>query len=133
MSDFGGDNDDVDNYDQDGFDDFDDEEQNFSDHGSDAGEGIGANGEQDNFITAGDPAAAAAAAAAARGGVKIDEKKIPNDQRTTTPYMTKYEKARLLGTRALQIRWVILASVWLERMDGCVRMLGVGVVRLNGG
>ncbi|KAL2823181.1 RNA polymerase, subunit omega/K/RPB6 [Aspergillus cavernicola] len=30
-------------------------------------------------------------------------KKIPNDQRTTTPYMTKYERARVLGTRALQI------------------------------
>jgi DNA-directed RNA polymerase I, II, and III subunit RPABC2 len=33
-------------------------------------------------------------------------KKIPNDQRTTTPYMTKYERARVLGTRALQIRLV---------------------------
>jgi len=31
------------------------------------------------------------------------DKKIPNDQRTTTPYMTKYERARILGTRALQI------------------------------
>ncbi|KAK3333269.1 RNA polymerase, subunit omega/K/RPB6 [Cercophora scortea] len=31
------------------------------------------------------------------------DKKIPNDQRTTTPFMTKYEKARILGTRALQI------------------------------
>ncbi len=29
--------------------------------------------------------------------------RFPNDQRTTTPYMTKYEKARILGTRALQI------------------------------
>lgn len=28
---------------------------------------------------------------------------MPNDQRSTTPYMTKYEKARILGTRALQI------------------------------
>lgn len=28
---------------------------------------------------------------------------IPKDQRMTTPYMTKYEKARVLGTRALQI------------------------------
>lgn len=28
---------------------------------------------------------------------------IPKDQRTTTPYMTKYERARILGTRALQI------------------------------
>jgi RNA polymerase Rpb6 len=36
------------------------------------------------------------------------EKKIPNDQRTTTPYMTKYERARVLGTRALQIRYVII-------------------------
>ena len=28
----------------------------------------------------------------------------PNTERITTPSMTKYEKARLLGTRALQIR-----------------------------
>lgn len=27
-----------------------------------------------------------------------------NKERVTTPYMTKYEKARILGTRALQIR-----------------------------
>lgn len=31
----------------------------------------------------------------------------PNEVRVTTPYMTKYERARVLGTRALQIR-----SVW---------------------
>ncbi|CZS90161.1 probable DNA-directed RNA polymerase I, II, III 18kD subunit [Rhynchosporium agropyri] len=31
------------------------------------------------------------------------DKKIPHDKRTTTPYMTKYERARILGTRALQI------------------------------
>lgn len=29
-----------------------------------------------------------------------------NKERVTTPYMTKYEKARILGTRALQIRCV---------------------------
>lgn len=34
------------------------------------------------------------------------EKKVPNEQRATTPYMTKYERARVLGTRALQIRFV---------------------------
>ncbi|MCJ1353481.1 MAG: DNA-directed RNA polymerases I II and III subunit RPABC2 [Icmadophila ericetorum] len=34
---------------------------------------------------------------------KQREKKIPDDKRATTPYMTKYEKARVLGTRALQI------------------------------
>ncbi|PWN52957.1 putative Rpo26-18kD subunit of DNA-directed RNA polymerases I, II, III, partial [Violaceomyces palustris] len=27
----------------------------------------------------------------------------PNAERITTPYMTKYERARILGTRALQI------------------------------
>jgi len=29
-----------------------------------------------------------------------------NRERITTPYMTKYERARILGTRALQIRYV---------------------------
>ena len=33
----------------------------------------------------------------------LKEKAIPKDQRATTPYMTKYERARILGTRALQI------------------------------
>lgn len=28
---------------------------------------------------------------------------IPKEKRTTTPYITKYERARVLGTRALQI------------------------------
>lgn len=28
---------------------------------------------------------------------------IPKEARSTTPYMTKYERARILGTRALQI------------------------------
>lgn len=29
---------------------------------------------------------------------------VANRERITTPYMTKYERARILGTRALQIR-----------------------------
>ncbi|AMD22463.1 HHL307Cp [Eremothecium sinecaudum] len=33
----------------------------------------------------------------------LKEKAIPKKDRTTTPYMTKYERARILGTRALQI------------------------------
>lgn len=36
----------------------------------------------------------------------IKSKKIASEKRTTTPYMTKYERARVLGTRALQIRYV---------------------------
>ncbi|KAL5354801.1 subunit common to RNA polymerases I, II, and III [Pseudogymnoascus australis] len=50
-------------------------------------------------VISGDPSAAAA-----KGKDKAPkDKKIANDQRTTTPYMTKYERARILGTRALQI------------------------------
>jgi DNA-directed RNA polymerase I, II, and III subunit RPABC2 len=33
----------------------------------------------------------------------INEKKYENKEKLTTPYLTKYEKARLLGTRATQI------------------------------
>lgn len=38
--------------------------------------------------------------------VGMKDKKIPTEKRATTPYMTKYERARVLGTRALQIRYV---------------------------
>ena len=31
------------------------------------------------------------------------ERKIPKEQRKTRPYLTKYERARILGARALQI------------------------------
>ncbi|KAK1967283.1 RNA polymerase Rpb6 [Colletotrichum sublineola] len=55
----------------------------------------------DNVVVSGDPSAAANAG---KGNEKSHrDKKIPDDQRTTTPYMTKYERARILGTRALQI------------------------------
>ncbi|KAJ2969007.1 hypothetical protein NQ176_g8896 [Zarea fungicola] len=59
------------------------------------------NGEdQDNIVISGDPSAAANVN---RGDKSMKDKKIPDDQRNTTPYMTKYERARILGTRALQI------------------------------
>lgn len=58
--------------------------------------------DQENVVVSGD---AAAAAAQAKAGVKsMKDRRIPNEDRMTTPYMTKYEKARILGTRALQIR-----------------------------
>jgi len=59
-------------------------------------------------VVSGDPAAAANRG---KGGDKAPkDKKIPHDQRTTTPYMTKYERARILGTRALQIRLVFTSQ-----------------------
>lgn len=62
------------------------------------------NGDEDNVVVSGDPSAAANVL---KGGDKSAiNKKIPENERTTTPYMTKYERARILGTRALQIRSV---------------------------
>lgn len=58
--------------------------------------------EQENVVVSGDAAAAAGQAKSSAKSLK--ERRIPNEERTTTPYMTKYEKARILGTRALQIR-----------------------------
>lgn len=67
-----------------------------------------ADGTQNNVVTSGDPGINTVK------GVK--SKKIASDKRTTTPYMTKYERARVLGTRALQIRSVSLAT---SRLCGC--------------
>lgn len=58
------------------------------DHPGAGGGGVGPNG----IVESGDPAA--------YGGTGAG----PNTERITTPYMTKYERARILGTRALQIR-----------------------------
>lgn len=55
----------------------------------------------ENVVVSGD--AAAAKAAEKNTVANLKGKKVPDDKRTTTPYMTKYEKARVLGTRALQI------------------------------
>lgn len=90
------------------YDDDDPQEEYYSPEPQDEAEG-GANGaadeDADNIVPSGDPAAAA------KDSVKSHkDKKIPNDQRTTTPYMTKYEKARILGTRALQIRYAL--AIW---------------------
>lgn len=57
-------------------------------------------------------ASAAATGAAGPGGASKDSlfggkfhtsRAVPKDERITSSYMTKYEKARVLGTRALQI------------------------------
>ncbi|GMM31975.1 DNA-directed RNA polymerase core subunit [Martiniozyma asiatica (nom. inval.)] len=36
-------------------------------------------------------------------GKRAPARAVPKAERTTTPFMTKYERARILGTRALQI------------------------------
>ncbi|KAL2201414.1 RNA polymerase, subunit omega/K/RPB6 [Corynascus similis CBS 632.67] len=107
MSDYGGDDDREPLNDEPAFDEDPDEyyepepEPADDDEAAHAGEQDGENQDADHVIASGDPNAAANVG---KGNEKSHkDKKIPNDQRTTTPFMTKYEKARILGTRALQI------------------------------
>ena len=69
----------------------------------------GVNG--DRVVTVGDPNTQVGKKNAVVG---LREKRIPDNKRSTTPYMTKYERARVLGTRALQIRYAEIygASGW---------------------
>lgn len=63
-------------------------------------------------VEVGDPAARANKTAKDKAP---KDKKIPHENRTTTPYMTKYERARILGTRALQIRLVF--TIYEKRLE----------------
>jgi len=56
------------------------------------------------------------------------DKKIPEDKRTTTPYMTKYERARVLGTRALQIS---MNAPVLVDLEGETDPLQIAIKELN--
>ncbi|KAI0128904.1 DNA-directed RNA polymerases I [Xylariales sp. AK1849] len=104
MSDYGGDDDgdhgmgDEPMYDEEEepIDDFEDEVAGDEDYGK-----LRAAEEEENIVISGDPSAQANRTKGADKSQK--DKKIPAEERTTTPYMTKYEKARILGTRALQI------------------------------
>ncbi|KAF2632561.1 DNA-directed RNA polymerases I [Macroventuria anomochaeta] len=106
MSDYGGDDGGFDDggYDSGGAIDFDEEaEPEVMDDVDDA-EGGEDPEVDDNIVVSGDASAAAASKDKVKNSVDAEkEKKVPNENRTTTPYMTKYEKARVLGTRALQI------------------------------
>ncbi|PGH19203.1 hypothetical protein AJ80_04174 [Polytolypa hystricis UAMH7299] len=77
-----------------------------------------------NGVT-GDPSAGAS-----KGKVMLQqrEKKVPSDQRTTTPYMTKYERARVLGTRALQIS---MNAPILVDLEGETDPLQIALKELN--
>jgi len=46
--------------------------------------------------------------------IESSEKTVPSTDRVTTPFMTKYERARVLGTRALQIAMGAPVMVELE-------------------
>lgn len=57
-----------------------------------------------------------------RVDIRMGEPEEPNKEKVTTKYMTKYEKARILGTRALQIS--MNAPIMVEA-DGAIDPLEV--------
>ncbi|KAF3937241.1 hypothetical protein ABW19_dt0209570 [Dactylella cylindrospora] len=90
------------------------------------GTSVRTHGTGPDFVASGD--VAAMAASQGRGVMDDSKKKIPNDQRTTTPYMTKYERARLLGTRALQIS---MNAPVLVDLEGQTDPLQIALKELN--
>jgi len=118
MSDYGGDDDNVGEYEP-AEPDFDDAEEPYepqdpddvenpdysATNGHDPNDANSkmTNGNGSNIVPINDPNQSGTAGGKKNAVIGVREKKIPTEERSTTPYMTKYERARVLGTRALQI------------------------------
>ncbi|TFY54097.1 hypothetical protein EVJ58_g9059 [Rhodofomes roseus] len=61
-------------------------------------------------------------------GAGIQGERQPNKVRVTTPYLTKYERARVLGTRALQIS---MNAPVLVPLDGETDALQIAIKELS--
>ncbi|KAF8167682.1 RNA polymerase, subunit omega/K/RPB6 [Crassisporium funariophilum] len=61
-------------------------------------------------------------------GAGITGERQPNKVRITTPYLTKYERARILGTRALQIS---MNAPVLVPLDGETDALEIAIKELS--
>ncbi|KAF9168013.1 DNA-directed RNA polymerases I II and III subunit RPABC2 [Actinomortierella ambigua] len=59
---------------------------------------------------------------------KTAPKAVPKEERTTTPYMTKYERARILGARALQLS---MNAPVLVDLEGETDALEIAMKELN--
>ncbi|KAJ7246308.1 RNA polymerase, subunit omega/K/RPB6 [Mycena haematopus] len=64
----------------------------------------------------------------AAAGSGISGERQPNKVRVTTPYLTKYERARILGTRALQIS---MNAPVLVPLDGETDALQIAIKELS--
>ena len=49
--------------------------------------------------------------------LSVLERSVPRDQRVTTPYLTRFERARVLGVRALQLSMNAPVNVDLSPSD----------------
>ncbi|KAI0319753.1 RNA polymerase, subunit omega/K/RPB6 [Amylostereum chailletii] len=66
--------------------------------------------------------------AAGSGTAGASGERMPNKERVTTPYLTKYERARILGTRALQIS---MNAPILVPLDGETDALQIAIKELS--
>ncbi|RDX51019.1 RNA polymerase Rpb6 [Lentinus brumalis] len=64
----------------------------------------------------------------AQAGTGMQGERQPNKVRVTTPYLTKYERARVLGTRALQIS---MNAPVLVPLDGETDALQIAIKELS--
>ncbi|KAI0094271.1 RNA polymerase, subunit omega/K/RPB6 [Irpex rosettiformis] len=69
-------------------------------------------------------------ASASAAGAGLRGERQPNKERVTTPYLTKYERARVLGTRALQIS---MNAPVLVPLDGETDALQIAIKELSQG
>ncbi|KAM6498512.1 subunit common to RNA polymerase I [Amanita muscaria] len=84
------------------------------------GEANAVNVEQDQEMGNGEEATAV--------GAGLSGERQPNKVRITTPYLTKYERARVLGTRALQIS---MNAPVLVQLDGETDALQIAIKELS--
>lgn len=84
------------------------------------------NGNGEEAQPGGDASASQRGTAMSVKGLKA--KRIADEKRTTTPYLTKYERARVLGTRALQIS---MNAPVLVDVEGETDPLQIAIKELN--
>ncbi|KAJ3488183.1 hypothetical protein NLI96_g3023 [Meripilus lineatus] len=90
-------------------------------------EGInGISNGQDHEVANGDTQAQQEEPSASGSGLRGERQ--PNKVRITTPYLTKYERARVLGTRALQIS---MNAPVLVPLDGETDALQIAIKELS--
>jgi len=101
-----------------------DGEQGAAEEGAGDEEGAGNEVEHDQEMGNGDEQPPAAPQA----GAGLVGERQPNKERVTTPYLTKYERARILGTRALQIS---MNAPVLVPLDGETDALQIAIKELS--
>jgi len=130
MSDYGGDDDPAFGRDEDGEPDYDPDELEEEAPEPPAPEepDVDQANEDRQEVTGGRQVVNGDASAGSQKPTNDSAKKIPDEKRSTTPYMTKYERARVLGTRALQIS---MNAPVLVDLEGETDPLQIAIKELN--